>query len=136
MVTAGDLGPRGQRLWDDLGGADAEPADRVLIEEAARLADRLDVLDRVLTTGGDWLTFKPVLPDGSIVRVVVTGVLAEARQQQATLKQLLGELRQSRAGSKPMGRAVPTTSATGKEVPAGVADFGAFAATRSPKAAG
>lgn len=129
------LGPRGLRLWNDLDGATAAPGERVLIEEAARIADRLDVLDRVLTTGGDWLNFEPVLPDGSIVRVVVTNVLAEARQQQATLKQLLAELRQCRAGGKPMGRTA-SASATGKEVPAGVADFGAFAATRSPKAAG
>lgn len=127
------FGSRGQRLWSDLNGADAAPAERVLIEEAARLADRLDTLDRVLTTGGDWLTFEPVLPDGSVVRVVVTGVLAEARQQQATLKQLLAELRQSRAGGKPMGRTAPTA---GEGVPPGVADFGAFAATRSPKATG
>lgn len=135
MVAHGDFGPRGQRLWDDLSGADAAPTDRVLIEEAARLADRLDVLDRVLTTGGDWLSFEPALPDGTVVRVVVTGVLAEARQQQATLKQLLAELRQARAGGKSMTTPTPQTS-QGEEVAPGVANFAAFAATRSSKATG
>lgn len=135
MSDGEGLGPRGQRLWNDLNGADAAPAERLLIEEAARLADRLDVLDRVLTTGGDWLSFEPVTPDGVVVRVVVTNVLAEARQQQSTLKQLLAELRQARAGSKPMGRTAPAAG-EGEEVPPGVADFGAFAATRSPKATG
>ncbi len=126
------FGPRGGRVWADLDGESAPPAERLLIEEIARSADRLDVLDRVLTTGGDWLDFEPVTDDGTVVKVVVTSVLAEARQQQATLKQLLGELRQSRAASRQQGAAVP---ATGKGV-AGVVDLGAFAATRSPKATG
>lgn len=135
MGDSESLGPRGQQLWSDLKGPDAAPAERVLIEEIARLVDRLDVLDRVLTTGGDWLEYVPVLPDGTVVKVVVTGVLSEARQQQATLKQLLSELRQARAVGKQQGAGAPDTP-TGKGVAAGVVDLGAFAATRSPKAAG
>lgn len=129
------LSDRGQRLWADLDGDNATPADRVLVEEICRLADRLDVLDRVLTTGGDWLSFEPVTPDGVVVRVVITGVLSEARQQQATFKALLAELRQSRAAGKPIGATAPRSS-RGEGVAPGVVDLGAFAATRSPKAAG
>lgn len=133
MGASEGLGERGKRLWDALKGDDLAPAVGLLVEEAARIADRLDVLDRVLTSGGDWLEFAPVLPDGSVVRVVVTGVLAEARQQQATLKQLLAEVRQSSGATS--GNQQPKRP-TGEGVAPGVIDLGAFAATRSPKAAG
>lgn len=134
MTAPERLGERGQQVWEDLGGAGKlAPAERLLVEEAARIADRLEVLDRVLTTGGDWLTFEPIMPDGSIVKVVVTGALAEARQQQATLKQLIAELRQAGGTGKQLG-AKPTRRDQG--VAPGVADFAAFAATRSPKATG
>jgi hypothetical protein len=130
-----NFGDRGQRLWADLGGDDSPPAERVLLEEICRLADRLDVLDRVLTTGGDWLSFEPMTPDGTVVKVVITGVLSEARQQQATFKALLAELRQMRGAGRTAGASVPRAD-QGEGVPPGVVDFGAFAATRSPKATG
>jgi hypothetical protein len=130
-----NFGDRGQRLWTDLGGDDSPPAERVLLEEICRLADRLDVLDRVLTTGGDWLSFEPMTPDGTVVKVVITGVLSEARQQQATFKALLAELRQMRGAGRTAGAPAPRAD-QGEGVPPGVVDFGAFAATRSPKATG
>jgi hypothetical protein len=102
-----NFGDRGQRLWDGLSGSSAPLAEQVLIEEIARLADRLDVLDRVLTTGGDWLSFEPMTETGTVVKVVITGVLSEARQQQATFKALLAELRQMRAGGKSTGTSTP-----------------------------
>jgi len=72
------------------------PAERVLAEEACRIADRLEALDRILRGDEEaWLSFRALNEDGSIVRVVVTGVLAEARQQQTALKGLVSELRQS-----------------------------------------
>jgi hypothetical protein len=66
---------------------------------------------------------------------VITGVLSEARQQQATFKALLAELRQMRAGGKSMSAPAPKAN-QGEGVAPGVADFAAFAATRSPKATG
>lgn len=92
-----DLGVRGRRLWSAVtaDGPELRPAERVLLEEACRLADRLDRLDRLLQGDEDaWMRLHAVNEDGSIVKVVVNNVLAEARQQQVALKQILGELRQ------------------------------------------
>lgn len=90
------LGPRARRLWADLAGQPLRPAERLLVEEVCRTADRLDRLDRILR-GDDteWLALKPLGEDGSVVKVVVTSVLAESRQQQTALKGMVAELRQS-----------------------------------------
>lgn len=140
-----ELGGRGRRLWlattEDW--PDLTSRERVLLEEACRAADRLDVLDRILRgAADDWLRFHAANEDGSIVKVVVNGALMEVRQQQTTLARLLAELRQSRAGGSakpPMpGRAptAPTTSAGGKAV-AGVTNLAArIAAKRGNQATG
>lgn len=96
------LAARGRRLWADLTGEGPElrPAERVLLEEACRIADRLDKLDRMLDGDEDsWMRLHSANEDGSIVKVVLNNALAEARQQATALKQLLAELRQSRAGA-------------------------------------
>lgn len=99
VPAPGSLGPRGARLWAalaadrvSLGGAEA-----VLLEEACRLADRLDKLDAQLRGSDDeWLrVVQPRDDDGGEVIVVVDKALSEARQQQIALKQVLAELRQS-----------------------------------------
>jgi hypothetical protein len=64
------------------------------MEEACRIADRLDRLDALLTGEADaWLSFK-INDDGAEVTVVVDKALSEARQQAAVLKQIFAELRQ------------------------------------------
>lgn len=70
------------------------PAEKVLIEEICRCTDRLDRLDAILG-GRDraWLTLE-VPDDGTEITVMVDKCLAEARQQQLALKQMLSELRQ------------------------------------------
>jgi len=98
------FGARGQRLWDDLTKTRPEPAARVLIEEACRIADRLDKLDRLLTgEADDWLGIVEAKGDPDRQELVITAPLAEARQQATALKQLLAELRQATAaaGSSP-----------------------------------
>ncbi|MCX4474824.1 hypothetical protein OOK41_31685 [Micromonospora sp. NBC_01655] len=114
-----DLGTRGRRVWQQVHdeGPELKPAERVLLEEACRTADRLDVLDRILRGDEDsWMTFQAMSEDGDVVRVVLNNALAEARQQQVALKQLLAELRQSRAGVVGGGRSGtprrPAASAT------------------------
>jgi hypothetical protein len=95
------LGRRGRWLWGELAEkANPAPSERVLIEEACRLVDRLDRLDAI-SNGKDraWLVVE-VSDDGTEVTVVVDKVLSEARQQQLALKQILGELRQASAGGK------------------------------------
>jgi hypothetical protein len=65
----------------------------VLLEEACRLADRLDRLDDFLTGRGDvWLRFHARNEDGSVVRVVVDRALSEARQQADTLRGIVADL--------------------------------------------
>ena len=97
VVRELELGSRGRQLWQDLDGEHAGPSERLLIEEACRLADRLDRLDAILR--GDeheWMRVR--VGDGDEVTVVVDRALSEARQQQVALARLLGELRQARSG--------------------------------------
>jgi hypothetical protein len=94
------LAARGRRLWADFTGEgqpELNPTERVLLEEACRIADRLDRLDRILNGDEDaWMRLHTANEDGSIVKVVLNNALAEARQQATALKQLVSELRQSR----------------------------------------
>jgi len=89
------LGKRGRALWDALARERAldGPAG-VLAHEACRTVDRLDRLDGALRRKGhEWfdLDADPA-DDGQTVRVVVDGVLSEARQQQNALRQILATL--------------------------------------------
>lgn len=87
----------GQRLWDEMGGDGLSGTQRVLLEQACRIVDRLDRLDAILN-GRDraWLTLD-VGDDGEIT-VIVDKVLGESRQQATALKQLFAELRQGLSG--------------------------------------
>jgi hypothetical protein len=73
------------------------PGERVLAEEAGRLADRLDRLDEHLSDRR-WLQFEvaPYSSDKTTTVIVkLDRVLAEVRQQQEVFKGLIGELRQA-----------------------------------------
>jgi hypothetical protein len=85
-----ELGPRGRALRDELAALPGlAPGDMELVEEAARIADRLDVLARVLR-GEDhpWLVTQLDLRKN---------LLGEARQQATTLKTLLEKLQGKQA---------------------------------------
>lgn len=99
VVTVGrprvELGTRGRRLWNELHKqVTPGPAETVLIEEACRIADRLDQLDGQLRGRGEWLRLEADEDRDELVMVVDRG-LAEARQQAATLKSLIAEIRQA-----------------------------------------
>jgi hypothetical protein len=96
------LADRGRRLYREFtADGPLTGGERVLLEEACRLTDRLDQLDDFLRGHeGAWMRFHARNEDGSIVEVVVDKALAEARQQASTLKALIVELRASRAGKK------------------------------------
>jgi hypothetical protein len=81
------------RLW----GAYVERVDgtrgEVLLEEACRVADRLDALDALLAgTAADWVSLVEEKGSGDSVTVKIDGVLAEARQQQGILHRILTTL--------------------------------------------
>jgi hypothetical protein len=112
------LGPRGARLWALMSGqVKGDAAALVLLEEAARLADRLDRLDRILSGADEGWMRVAANRDGDEVTVYVDKVLSEARQQQLALKGVLAELRQRAAPTA--SRPVTSATAMGE---AGVSD--------------
>jgi hypothetical protein len=83
-----------------------DPAQMVILEEACRTADRLDRLDAILRgVDAEWLTLRLGADEGDVT-VVLAGPLAEARQQQTVLKQLLVALRlpDAETGKRPQAR--------------------------------
>lgn len=87
-----DLAERGAALWRDvtkLGQLDA--AGRVLLHEACRITDRLEQLARVLA--GDAETWARIETErGGDLVLTIDSAMTEARQQQTTLRLLLGQL--------------------------------------------
>lgn len=95
-VTPAGLGPRGALLWAELSAAGSSPGRRALAEEACRITDRLDKLERLLEgTASDWIDIIEARGDDDRLMVVVDKPLAEARQHALALKAIITELRQS-----------------------------------------
>lgn len=97
------LGERGSALWTALmAGRGQDAARAVLAGEAARLADRLDGLDRLLSGKHDGLAqLSPRKSDGAVV-LVVDSAASEARQAATALRQLIYQLT-AESGTKPAG---------------------------------
>lgn len=93
------LADRGRRLYREFtADGPLTGGERVLLEEACRIADRLDQLDDFLRGHEDaWMRFHVRNEDGSIVQVVIDKALSESRQQALALKGLVAELRAARA---------------------------------------
>ncbi len=119
-----ERGPRGAALWEDLAGS-LPPAQRLMLDEACRMADRLDRLDGLLHKRSAWLTFET--EDGGRVVVVVDAVLAEARQYATALRGLLGDITKA----LPKASQVPASQSRGSSI-ASLAD----AASRRRSATG
>lgn len=86
------LGPRGTRLWDAYASAVDGQRGLVLLEEACRIADRLDRLDALLVGDTDvWfrLVHNTRTED---YEIKVDAALVEARQQASVLRQLIASL--------------------------------------------
>jgi len=90
--------PRGQRLYNALTTETSPEAVKVLAEESARLADRLDDLDAVLAGRGPIHLMRDALMEELLstederhifITVRVDNALAEARQQASALRQIL-----------------------------------------------
>lgn len=112
-----ELGPGGQELWDELQEG-LGPAHRRLLREACRIADRLDRIDALLRSR-EWFAVAIADLSGRVARVTIDAPLGEARQQAATLRQLVTEIR----------AASPKTSATKPATPEAPPDE----ATQTPR---
>lgn len=86
------FGPRGKRLWDAYEVLVDGQRGLVLLEEAARLADRLDKLDDLLR--GDASVWAKLVHDlrTEDYELRIDSALVEARQQQGVLRQILTSL--------------------------------------------
>lgn len=122
------LGSRGSRLWREMTASGSlTPAHLVLLEEACRLADRLDWLNSIISRAcspgkaddGDTAGESPAIGP----------LLAEARQQQTALRGLVAEIRQAQKGS-----AAPADKPAAKAGGSGVSDLTARIAARRGQA--
>lgn len=112
-IPAG-LGERGLSIWESL--ASDDPASNALVLEAARTADRLDELDRIIQGDGvlNLMQFrlldKEVEESGDLnitVDVKFQNVLAEARQQQLALANVLGRIAPQESTQRPQRGDLP-----------------------------
>jgi hypothetical protein len=84
------LAVRGKRLWRDVHAVRPRlgPGERVLLEEACRLADRLEAINDQLTGSvGALLTVET--KDGKVFTLVVDAAQQEARLSTVALRQVL-----------------------------------------------
>jgi hypothetical protein len=94
-ATPAGLKARGRALFRALSEArDLAGGNHALAVEAARIADRLDKLESVLSGDADtWCRIRvPRGDDAETVTVVVDGALSEARQQANVLRQIVAGL--------------------------------------------
>ena len=106
-------GPRlsaGARLRRDLAWPKMDPAAELLLTQAARVADRLEVLDRMHSGDpGVWLA---VRVDGQVAEVRLVGTVREEAQQSEVLRKLIMDVQRMRpAGSGDGSNSKPDTIA-------------------------
>ena len=91
-MTVPVLGARGARLWAAYVDLVDGVRGLVLLEEAARTADRLDKLDEILR--GDVEVWAKLVHDlrTEDYELRIDSALVEARQQASVLRQLIGSL--------------------------------------------
>lgn len=90
------LDERGRRMWrDSVAIWSLTPAHLVLLEEACRIADRLEVLDTILRS------VSSSVKQNVTQFADISGLLGESRQQSGALKALLAEIRQGQYGPSP-----------------------------------
>jgi hypothetical protein len=110
------------------------PVHRLLLEEACRIADRLDRLDAIIEGREDWLRID-VSDSGSEIRVSVDALLAETRQQETALRGIVAELRAAGA-TKAVSGSVVSGSAGQPPAKGGLSALADELAARRGKTAG
>ena len=119
--TPAGLQVKGARLWREMHALTTyNPAEMVMLEEACRIADRLDRLHAALE-GGDYLRLQEATDGSGDIVLRPDSALNEARQQANQLKQLVAALRlpDEKTGERPQHRggargAYSTTGAKAK----------------------
>lgn len=92
LVRKGRRPTAGARLAREMAGKQDSFERKTLITQAARLADRLEVLDRLLSgDAGAWLAVK-IAGQSTIATVVVTDVVREERQLSEVLRKLMMDI--------------------------------------------
>lgn len=112
------LKARGKRFWQGLVTDDMPVDQAVLLEEACRVVDVLDELDKQIKGQQFVELFRYVVEeDGEEldITVKVDAVLMESRQQQQNLKQLIVTLRQLAPGAKVAGNGGRSKVSTGRQ---------------------
>jgi len=118
------LGVRGSRLWCEVTASYpaimGRQAELEILTESCRIVDRLEKLDEILSgEAEEWARFRLPRSDDQPLVLMIDGALAESRQQQNVLKQLLASLRipdeaGKRAGIRPArGSYQPKGAGTG-----------------------
>lgn len=117
------LDARGRRLWrESLAQWSLSPAHLALLEEACRIADRLELLDSIIRAAAGGVN------DDEGESGDLRWWLAESRQQSGALKTLLAEIRKAATvTAEPVKR---------EEASDGVADLSARIAKRREQASG
>lgn len=109
MEAPNDLRARGLEFWEKVTEeVELDSSGFLLLGEACRIIDRLDRMSAALNgKGRDWLKvgddIEVIGRDKVSVKVVVDGLLSEARQQQLALKTILGHLGLAKATEKRSG---------------------------------
>ncbi|MGI5222183.1 hypothetical protein [Nocardia sp. CA-290969] len=86
-----EFGARGRELFDSLHDPNDPPSLTALGVEAARIVDRLDRLDAIVSGDADCWARLVEARDG-VIEVRIDNALQEARQQASVLRQLLAEI--------------------------------------------
>lgn len=88
------LGDRGAALWAAFGGDNLTDAARaVLVAEAARLADTLELMDGIIRGDAEaWATVEIPEGDGKELKLTVNSVVAERRQTVTVFRLTLAQL--------------------------------------------
>lgn len=95
--SADEFGPGGRAIFDSL-ARDNDPAEiTALIVEAARMKDRLDKFDMLLSGDVDaWCRLIPS-DDGPVYELRVSGAMTQSRQTATVFRQTLAEIVRLRA---------------------------------------
>lgn len=99
MPSERALGARGAQLRVDLlATKEYNAGELVLVEEACRMADRLEQFNDMITTKGlvDLMHFRRMdegVNEEAVIKVTVDGVLAESRQLQLAFQRIIGALK-------------------------------------------